>query len=520
MSQNPSLNVENRFVKLLPGDIEQNNYVRQVNQACYSLVKPTVVQNPELVLWSEQTATILDIELNDSNKSFWLNALSGNETVDGMQSYAMCYGGHQFGNWAGQLGDGRAINLGELVTSHGHYTLQLKGSGMTPYSRHADGLAVLRSSVREFLCSEAMHHLGVPTTRALSLITTGELVQRDMFYDGNPAMEKGAIVCRVAPSFIRFGSFELPSSRRDIETLRELADFCIKHDFAGLERTSDNIYLDWFNEVVKRTIAMAVHWQRVGFVHGVMNTDNMSILGLTIDYGPYGWLEAFDPEWTPNTTDLPGRRYAFGQQTKVSQWNLFKLAEAIFPLVEDSDALQSAINEFPTRFKVAELKMQLAKLGLPYSEAASDLVSDLLAVMKDLELDMTLFYRNLANCESEDEFKNLLEFSYKSDLTEQDKERFLSWVRRYQASIESDVSMTKEARKESMDKVNPWFVLRNFLVQEAIEDAEKDDMAKLVALKEILQNPYEEDKQYASLVKMRPDWALNKAGCSMLSCSS
>ncbi|MBG3852707.1 YdiU family protein, partial [Xanthomonas hortorum pv. carotae] len=231
----------------------------------------------------------------------------------GMQPWAVNYGGHQFGHWAGQLGDGRAISLGEAIgVDGGRYELQLKGAGPTPYSRGADGRAVLRSSIREFLCSEAMHHLGVPTTRALSLVTTGDAVVRDMFYDGRPQREPGAIVCRVAPSFIRFGNFELPSARGDSALLRQWADFTIARDFPELKGAGENLYAAWFAQVCERTAVMVAHWMRVGFVHGVMNTDNMSILGLTIDYGPYGWVDDYDPDWTPNTTDAQGRRYRFG----------------------------------------------------------------------------------------------------------------------------------------------------------------------------------------------------------------
>ncbi len=221
----------------------------------------------------------------------------------------MCYGGHQFGNWAGQLGDGRAINLAEVEHLDQRWTIQLKGAGETPYSRSADGLAVLRSSVREYLCSEAMFHLGVPTTRALSLALSGDEVLRDVLYDGNPAYEKGAIVSRIAPTFLRFGNYEIFSAHQDVKTLKILVDYTIKHFFSHLGKPSKETYLAFFNEVVNLNIDMVVHWQRIGFVHGVMNTDNMSILGLTIDYGPYGWLEGFDFGWTPNTTDSQFKRY-------------------------------------------------------------------------------------------------------------------------------------------------------------------------------------------------------------------
>ncbi len=315
------LNFDNRFINLLPADNETANHRRQVEQACYSEVLPTAVSSPQLVAYAHEVAALFDLSAVDCQSEDFTQIFSGNMLAKGMQPYAMCYGGHQFGHWAGQLGDGRAINLGEVLNQKGErWAMQLKGAGPTPYPRTADGLAVLRSSVREFLCSEAMYHLGVPTTRALSLITTGEQVMRDMFYDGNPEWEKGAVVCRVAPSFIRFGSFEIHAARNNVALLQELVDYTIRIDFSHLGEPSKEVYLAWFEEVCVKTAEMIVHWQRVGFVHGVMNTDNMSILGLTIDYGPYGWLENYDPDWTPNTTDKEQRRYRFGNQPQIAGW--------------------------------------------------------------------------------------------------------------------------------------------------------------------------------------------------------
>ena len=273
--------------------------------AMYSRVDPSPVAAPRTAAWSSEVAAKLGLTEADIASPFFAQVFGGNGLMAGMQPWASNYGGHQFGAWAGQLGDGRAISLGEVLTAQGErLELQLKGAGTTPYSRGADGRAVLRSSIREFLCSEAMHHLGVPTTRALSLVVTGDMVERDMFYDGHPQDEPGAIVCRVAPSFIRFGHFELPTSRGDVALLRQLVDFTIRRDFPELTGTGETLYGDWFAEVCTRTARMIAHWMRVGFVHGVMNTDNMSILGLTIDYGPYGWVDDFvsdDPVGTDDT---------------------------------------------------------------------------------------------------------------------------------------------------------------------------------------------------------------------------
>ena len=282
------LNIKDTFNKELPADKETENSRRQVNNACFSYVTPKSPSNPELVHYASFLANDLGIA-NDVQTKEFLDVFSGNSVYPETNPFAMCYGGHQFGNWAGQLGDGRAINLFEIEANNKHWALQLKGAGETPYSRTADGLAVLRSSVREHLCSEAMHSLGVPTTRSLALILSGDEVLRDILYNGNPKLEKGAIVTRVAPSFIRFGNFQIFASRRDNKTLKELTDYTIAHYFPNIKSEGKEKYLDFYQEVVNKSLEMVVEWQRVGFVHGVMNTDNMSILGLTIDYGPYGW---------------------------------------------------------------------------------------------------------------------------------------------------------------------------------------------------------------------------------------
>jgi len=344
-----TLEIDTSFINTLPGDPILENYTRQVPKACYSHVQPEAFPKASLIACSKEMTILLGLKPEECESELFTRVFSGTELLENMQPYSCCYGGHQFGNWAGQLGDGRAINLGDVCAPDGQqWTLQLKGSGPTPYSRSADGLAVLRSSVREYLCSEAMHHLGVPTTRALCLIATGESVVRDMFYDGHPKKEPGAVVCRVAPSFLRFGSYQLPAARNDLDLLRQLADYTIEHHFEHLIADGGAIdaavYSAWFEEVCSRTATLMVDWMRVGFVHGVMNTDNLSILGLTIDYGPYGWLEDYDPDWTPNTTDAGGRRYRFGHQPQIAHWNLVQLANAVYPLVDAAEPLQLAVD--------------------------------------------------------------------------------------------------------------------------------------------------------------------------------
>jgi serine/tyrosine/threonine adenylyltransferase len=398
------LTFDNRFARELPADLITDNYRRQVTEACYSFVDPTPVCAPQLICAVPEVADLISLTHEELSTETFTQLFSGNKILDGMQPHACCYGGHQFGNWAGQLGDGRAINLGEVKNAKGEYwTLQLKGAGPTPYSRTADGLAVLRSSVREFLCSEAMHHLGVPTTRALSLVVTGEQVRRDMLYDGNPELEPGAIVCRVAQSFTRFGNFEILAARNDVNLLKRLVDFTIRSDFSHLllthtEPLNSSIYIAWFNEVCRRTAQMIAHWMRVGFVHGVMNTDNMSILGLTIDYGPYGWLEGYEPDWTPNTTDAQYRRYRFIHQPQIALWNLAQLANAIYPLIESVDLLQNSLQIYRDEYASTWQQDMANKLGLvEFKESDVDLVDQLHLALQIAETDMTIFFRLLSD---------------------------------------------------------------------------------------------------------------------------
>jgi uncharacterized protein YdiU (UPF0061 family) len=519
------LRFDNRFIQQLPADSETENYRRQVYKACYSLVSPTLVKAPQLVAYSQEVAEQLGLSNQICESDDFKQVFVGNRLANGMEPYAMCYGGHQFGQWAGQLGDGRAINLGEVLGQNGQrFALQLKGAGATPYSRGADGLAVLRSSVREFLCSEAMHHLGVPTTRALSLVLTGEQVVRDMFYDGNPQLELGAVVCRVAPSFVRFGSFQIFSSRQDLATLKSLVDFTIRNDFPHLGEPSIEVYGHWFEEVCRKTAEMVADWQRVGFVHGVMNTDNMSILGLTIDYGPYGWLENYDPDWTPNTTDANGRRYRFGNQPQIAYWNLVQLANAIYPLIEQVEPLQQALQVYSSQFEQAWQTNMANKLGLLRFNPQTDdsLVADLLSLLKAAETDMTLFYRGLADLDFDDaaaSFDALLEVSSYAPLNDEVKKLAASWLNDYLQRLKVD-NRPKQQRRAAMNAVNPKYVLRNYLAQQAIDKAEQGDFSGVRELLEILRRPYDEQQGKQPFAEKRPDWAKQRAGCSMLSCSS
>lgn len=529
------LQFDNRFVRELPADPIPDYYPRQVANACYSFVNPTRVVAPRLVCAATDVANLINLDHSELSTDFFTDIFSGNKLLSGMQPHACCYGGHQFGNWAGQLGDGRAINLGEVKTAQGeHWTLQLKGAGPTPYSRTADGLAVLRSSVREFLCSEAMHHLGVPTTRALSLILTGEQVRRDMFYDGNPQLEPGAVVCRVAPSFTRFGNFEILSARNDVELLKKLTDFTIRTDFPHLVKSdaeiNREIYVKWFDEICARTAEMIAHWMRVGFVHGVMNTDNMSILGLTIDYGPYGWLEGYDPDWTPNTTDAQGRRYRFINQPQVALWNLAQLANAIYPLIESVEPLQDGLNTY-RRVYAAQWQLDMAnKLGLKsFNESDVELVDELHRVLQLTETDMTIFYRLLADFDPQSVTQddaaliNVIQYAYYTLPTVESVAAMAGWLRIYAARLAEDYVVHGEnhaQRKARMNLANPKYVLRNYMAQEAIDKATAGDFSDVQKLLVLLRNPYDEQPEYQGYFAKRPEWARTKAGCSMLSCSS
>lgn len=515
-----TFNFDNRFVSELPGDPEEGARRRQVHGACWSPVLPTPVAQPRLLAWSEEVATLLDLAQADVESPEFAQAFTGNLLLPGMAPYAACYGGHQFGHWAGQLGDGRAITLGETLNRAGQrWELQLKGAGPTPYARRADGRAVLRSSIREFLCSEAMHHLGVPTTRALSLCATGETVLRDMMYDGNPRHEPGAVVCRVAPSFIRFGHFEMPSSRGDLALLERLVDFTISRDFPEIQGDTETRRHRWFTEVCERTARMVAHWMRVGFVHGVMNTDNMSILGLTIDYGPYGWIDNYDPDWTPNTTDEEHRRYRFGQQAQIAHWNLSCLAEALLPLFRKEAPLRDGLDRYVAVYTQEYAQMMAAKFGFARPlEGDAELIAEGLGMLQMAEMDMTLFFRGLARVDPAAPDLELLHPAfYREETRLQHGPALENWLQRYAQRVHADAG---EGRIERMNAVNPCYVLRNYLAQEAIDLAEQGDLTRVRELLQVLRRPYAEQPEYVRYTARRPDWAREKPGCSMLSCSS
>ncbi|MFK8161659.1 MAG: YdiU family protein [Lewinella sp.] len=523
-----NLKIADTFNRELPADPDRTNEPRQVHDACFSFVKPRIPGQPKLVHFAKEMVEAIGLTETDATSAEFLKTFSGAKVLEGTHPYAMCYGGHQFGHWAGQLGDGRAINLAEVLHDDHRWSLQLKGAGATPYSRTADGLAVLRSSIREHLCSEAMYHLGVPTTRSVSLMLSGDEVLRDMMYNGNAAYEKGAIVCRAAPSFVRFGNFQIFAHRGDVGSLKQLTDYTIKHFFPEIEQGTKAGYIAFFKEVASRTLDMIIHWQRVGFVHGVMNTDNLSILGLTIDYGPYGWLEGYDENWTPNTTDRSHRRYRFGNQPFIGLWNLAQLGSALIPLIEEAEPLQAVLEDYKVAYQEKYLSMMRQKLGLQTGRETDDaMVGQLVAALQLTEVDMTIFFRNLADLPSEttvDEGTAFLApvldaFYEPAALTGEILSTWQAWFKAYLERLHQETA-TEQERRDGMHAVNPKYVLRNYMAQLAIDKADAGDYALIDELHQLLKRPYAEQPEAQQWFAKRPEWARNRVGCSMLSCSS
>jgi serine/tyrosine/threonine adenylyltransferase len=418
-----------------------------------------------------------------------LELLAGQRVAEGTRPFASVYSGHQFGVWAGQLGDGRALLLGEIDTPAGPMEVQLKGSGLTPYSRMGDGRAVLRSSIREFLGSEAMHALGIPTTRALAVIGSPLPVRRE-------TVESAAVVTRVAPSFLRFGHFEhFTHTAQDLQALRTLFDATLARYFPVLEPTPEAL----LDEVARRTARLMAQWQLVGFCHGVMNTDNMSLLGLTIDYGPFGFLDAFDPQHICNHSDDRGR-YAFARQPGIAFWNLHALAQALLPLVDAtpeaaSERLLAALEPYKAEFAAAMLQGLRAKLGLatPHDDDAA-LADDLLKLMAEDRADFTIAWRRLST--SIDAARDVF----------LQRDRFDAWAQRYRARLAAESSIDAE-RSARMQRVNPKFVLRNHLAQTAIERAMQGDFGETGRLLKVLERPFDEQPENEADAGFPPDWA-------------
>lgn len=479
-----------------------DNHYSRLPPDFYTRVAPTPLPDPYLVAFNPDAADLIGLARSEAARSEFAEIFCGNRMLPGFDPLAAIYAGHQFGVFVHQLGDGRAILLGETASSSGRWELQLKGAGQTPYSRMGDGRAVLRSSIREYLCSEAMHALGIPTTRALAIVGSDQPVIRER-------VESAAVLTRMAPSHVRFGTFELFASRGQHEHVRTLADFVIDRHTPQL-RESENPYLALLREVVRRTASLIAQWQAAGFCHGVMNTDNMSILGLTIDYGPYGFMDGFDRGHICNHSD-DGGRYAYNMQPRIAHWNLYCLAQAMLPLFEMEQGLE-ALGEYEEAFERHHFALMRAKLGLAAErEEDTALLEDTLKLLHDSRADYSVFFRRLANFDSTPGTAN----APLRDLC-LDRDAFAAWAARYRDRLAAEASVAAE-RKPRMDRVNPKYVLRNHLAETAIRKAaDERDYSEIERLMRLLTRPYDEQPAMQAYAEPAPQWASELS----VSCSS
>ena len=470
-----------------------DNGFARLPETYYSRVSPSPVPDPYLVSHSPDAMRLLNLDESEITRPELVATLAGNQLLPGMDALAALYAGHQFGHYVPQLGDGRAILLGEVKNAAGEgWELQLKGAGRTPYSRGGDGRAVLRSSIREYLCSEAMHALGIPTTRALCIVGSDRPVYRE-------DVESAALVTRLAPSFVRFGSFEVFYYRNQIEPLRQLADYIIDRYYPDLS-SRDEPYAELLREVARRTAELMAQWQAVGFSHGVMNTDNMSILGLTLDYGPFGFLDAFNPGFVCNHSDTGGR-YAFDQQPDVAAWNITKLAQAFVPLLSVETA-SAAISDYPQQFGQAYTGRMASKFGLAAGAEAVPLIMDTLQLLAQNRVDYTIFMRRLCGFDSADGASN----TPLRDLF-LDREAFDAWAVRYAEALRG-MGSDDIGRGVAMRLVNPKYILRNHLAEIAIRRAaDHRDYSEIDRLHQLLARPYDEQPEFEAYAAEPPDWA-------------
>ncbi|MGZ3237360.1 MAG: protein adenylyltransferase SelO [Burkholderiaceae bacterium] len=469
------------------------NAFADLPEAFYTKLLPTQLPEPYLVCTSVSAAKLIDLDSRQFATQDFIDIFSGNRTLGESTPLAAVYSGHQFGVWAGQLGDGRAILLGDVESRYGNFEVQLKGAGLTPYSRMGDGRAVLRSSIREFLCSEAMAALGIPTSRALCVIGSDMRVMRE-------TPETTAVTTRLAPSFVRFGSFEHWYYNRNEDALKTLADYVIDAFYPEL-KNSANPYQALLQEVTRRTAHMVAHWQAVGFMHGVMNTDNMSILGLTIDYGPFGFMEAFDANHICNHTDQQGR-YSYSMQPQIAHWNCYALGQALLPLIGSVDDVQAALAVYKAEYETKLNDLLHAKLGLMTKHADDEkLIDAMFLLMQNSHVDFTLFFRRLGNLQLEN-----------SATDEPLRDLFIdrpgldAWVQQYRARLRQENSEDHQ-RRLAMHAVNPKFILRNYLAQIAIEKAQNKDFSEIERLRKVLENPFDEQAENEHYADLPPDWA-------------
>lgn len=483
-----ALPFDNRFARLHP--------------TFYEVVDPTPLGQPHLIAFNPDAAALLDLPRDAAAHPDAAAYLSGGKRMPGAEPLAMIYAGHQFGVWVPQLGDGRAILLGQVTNSRGeHWDVQLKGSGMTRFSRMGDGRAVLRSTIREYLASEAMHGLGIPTTRALAIVGSDDPVYRE-------TPETAATLIRLAPSHIRFGSFQIFAARGQPDRSRELADHVIERHEPDLVGRPDR-HERWLERVVDRTAELMASWMAVGFAHGVMNTDNMSVLGLTLDYGPYGFMEAYEPGFICNHSDHEGR-YAFDRQPAIGLWNLARFAESLLELVS-FEAANAALNRYPTAFDQRYGALMRSKLGLTTTDADdTSLVGELLSLMAANRVDYTIWFRSLCAVSSDAEAAPAFLRSMAHDL-----ERLDAWTSRYTARLRAEKRPDPE-RMAAMGRVNPKYVLRNYLAQGAIDAALGKDYSEIESLRRVLAAPFDEHPEQARYAEPAPPWARDL----VVSCSS
>ena len=481
-----------------------DNSFARLPSVFYTRLRPAPLPDPYLVAFSEPAGALVNIGAKEAHGLDFINALAGNRLLAGSDPLAAVYSGHQFGVYVPRLGDGRALLLGEAIGPNGeHWELQLKGSGKTPYSRMGDGRAVLRSSIREFLGSEALHHLGIPTTRALAVVGADQPVIRE-------TVETAAVALRMSPSFVRFGSFEYFYWTQQYDALRQLADYVIARFYPEC-RNAEQPYVALLEQVARRTARLVAQWQGVGFCHGVLNTDNMSILGITIDYGPFGFMDSFDGGYICNHSDVNGR-YAYNMQPQIAHWNLYALGQALVALTEDIDATKAAIDTYLGEYSQAIDAVFRAKLGLNTAQPDDEsLIKDVMDLLQATHVDWTIFWRALSGLRTDgtDHVRD----------TMIDRAAFDVWAERYRARLRAEGSVDAE-RAQRMNRVNPKYVLRNHLAETAIRKARGDegarDFSEVARLLQVLERPYDEQPQFESYAQEPPEWARTLE----LSCSS
>ncbi|XP_077772427.1 protein nucleotidyltransferase YdiU-like [Podarcis muralis] len=511
-----------KFTATLPIDHIQENYVREVRDVIFSFVYPTPFKSRVLLVAvsKEVLEDILDLDMSISDSEDFIQLVTGAKIALGSLPLAHRYGGHQFGSWAGQLGDGRAHLIGVYTNRFGDsWELQLKGSGKTPYSRNGDGRAVLHSSVREFLGSEAMHYLGIPTSRAASLVVSDDDVWRDRFYNGNVKKERGAIVLRVAKSWFRIGSLEILAHSGELDLLRMLLDHIIDEHFPSIDMNDSNRYLAFFSRVVSETAGLIALWMSVGFAHGVCNTDNFSLLAITIDYGPFGFMESYDPDFVPNTSD-DERRYKIGNQANVGLFNLNKLLQALNPLLapRQKQLASQILEEYPEQYYKRFTELFKAKLGLLGDNQDDNyLIAFLLKLMEDTKADFTMTFRELSEI-SEDQLKSTSipkEFWALQDVAKH--KLFSSWVVLYLLRLKRNPGDSDSKRSKRMTSINPRYVLRNWMAESAAQKAERNDFSEVHLLQQVLQHPFQMQAmaERAGYAQRPPAWAKDiKVSCS------